>query len=127
MVELSLLTRVIVMLLQGINEDGSGPTHFATVLYSVTDVLPHLFRQVANPSIPINGLPHALDVPSILAMDALFFAVLAVTKLSMWTARWYVARNKGKEPKPVPSAEPAPARPQLVTDRVPVVAERAGK
>jgi hypothetical protein len=89
-VELSLLVRVLVMWAVGVRASLSGLSGSSgpvTLLYAITGVLTDRFDTAVNFNVPIPGLSHALDTPALLAMNTLFFATLALTKLVLWYAR----------------------------------------
>jgi len=70
----------------GISGTESGPSGAVTLLYTVTGILADRFDTAVNFVIPVSGLSHAFDTASLLAIDSLFFATLAVTKVALWYA-----------------------------------------
>lgn len=95
LVEIALLTRILVMLAVGVTGDEGGNSAAVSLLYHVTGVLSDRFDVAVAFQIPLSGLPHAFDIAALLAMDSLFFAALATTKI----AGWYAERlSQGQEP-----------------------------
>jgi hypothetical protein len=107
LVIVSLLVRIGVQLAAGVDNTGSSSVPWIATLYDVTGLLPTLFSPAANVTIPITGVPHLLDVASIMVIAVLFFGTLAVTKLAIWSAR--AVFGGVRKPVDAPAVQPAPA------------------
>jgi hypothetical protein len=86
-IEVALVSRFIAMWLYGQDATGDASSAIVTDLYRLTTPFIYLLTKSANVSLPPAGLGHIFDVACLLAINILFFGVLGLTKLGIWTGR----------------------------------------
>lgn len=118
MAEAALIARFGAMWVYGRNATGAASLAIVTDLYALTSLLVAPFTNSANISLPPAGLNHIFDVAAFLAIDVLFFGVLAITKLCLWTARRWDVRAEQRAQRP--SSMQTAAEPDQSTVRVPM-------
>lgn len=102
--EVVLLLRIGAILVWGVNGDFSAPNRAPALIYVVTGPAIDRLSRAANFLVPYHGVRHALDIASLLAMVALFFLALAVTKSALWLSSRFSAASPGRSPsiRPIP-------------------------
>lgn len=89
-----LLVRMALMLINGANQDFSSNHHLTNLVYTITGLVANRFQSAAEIQLPLNGVPHLLDLAALLAIDVLFFGTLMITKVALWGARRYAGRQQ---------------------------------